>query len=231
MVDGVQRIWPRRELVGFLLLLLSVGGCESGATESPASSQSVVDPPTVGAVSDLTRTAVGLYLEQGIVRVGDAWTDAEAAMPEPKGASEFSDLPARFQKPYQGRGWESSDAGFGVILYEDQIAAAMTQNERASREDYASITRWYEHELPQAKTDTVVSGALRYRFWEQDGQRVMVLAENRPGGTVYLSAAMGDHRVMDALGMTPEAAAHDGKVVLRMLNERKMAAEARKNTK
>jgi hypothetical protein len=36
---------------------------------------------------------------------------------------------------------------------------------------------------------------------------------------------------MDALGMTPEAATHDGKVVLRLLNERKLAAETRKTTK
>jgi hypothetical protein len=220
-----------KRYVGFFLLLLVIGGCESNSAESNGSSQSIVEAPTVGAVSDLARTAVGLYLEQGVVRVGDSWADAEAAMPEPKGASEFSDLPARFQKPYQGRGWESSDAGFGVILYEDQIAAAMMQNERASLEDYATLTKWYEQELPKAKTDTVVSGDLRYRFWEQDGQRVMVLAENRPGGAVYLSAAMGDHRVMDALGMTPEAATHDGKVVLRLLNERKLAAETRKTTK
>jgi hypothetical protein len=224
-MDKLQ--FPHRvRLLGVACLALGgLWGCELNAADTPASSQTSVDPPTIGPITNLQRTAIGLYGEQGTIWVGDSWTDAESAMPEPKGASEFADLPARFQKPYQGRGWEATDRGFGVIMFEDRIAVAMIQNERASQDDYASMTKWYEQQLPKATTDTVVTGDLRYRFWEQDGQRAMVLAESRPDGNLYLSTAMGDHRVMDALGMTAEAARHDGKVVLRILDDRKRAKE------
>lgn len=91
-----------------------------------------------------------------------------------------------------------------------------------------AVTRWYEQQLPNARKDSVDSGDLKYRFWEQDGQRAMVLSQNLEGGGLYLGTAMGDNRVMDALGMTAESARHDGKVVLRILAERKKAASAGK---
>jgi hypothetical protein len=194
-------------------------GCEAQSVLSEPDSA-----PIAGPVPNLRRTAVALYAEQGMIYVGDSWTDAQSAVPEPKDAVTFADLPARFEKPYQGRGWEGATQGFGVILYKDVIASAMLQNERATLEEYTTSTNWYDENLPKAQAEMVISGDLKYRFWEFDGQRVMVLAQSKPNGTMRLTTAIGDDRVMDALGITPAAARHDAAAVSRILRERKEAA-------
>ncbi len=211
-----------RTWIALTVLALVVAGCEPPAAQPEAPVVAVA--PTMQAPDFDVSSRVGLLRQRGKLRVGDSYARALDLFQGARRAHEFQDLPARLAPPYSARGWEAANEGFGVILYEAKVAAAVHTTEKVTAEHVKELVDAYQDEmrmLPEA-----VSGeTARYWFWElprvrlhqsataQDPgavkQRLMVCAVRDSHGTFTLTEAMGDVFAMNAIKANIYAAQTD----------------------
>jgi hypothetical protein len=161
-----------------------------------------------------SQSRLALVRRTGEVRVGMGYEDARMIFADPPGSYEKTDLPPSVTEPYDARGWQTKNEGFGAILYHGRVAAAVYELAKASED---RVQEWVQAEQDRLGVpSSVISGKhVRYWFWQSGtrqapgDQMVMICATEMPPTRLSLTAAIGTSTIMQALGMTPEAAAGD----------------------
>jgi len=188
-----------------LPLLALLAGCQS---QTPASESPTPSEPPVAAPSNLDRTDLALVNGSERLYVGDTWDVAARVYPAPRSAFEFNELPEKLQANFRARGWETAQEGFGVVLANDRIAAAMLQLDAANQSQLEKILKAYREMLPSLTPTEVAGRQVRFTFYENDSQRLMICAQQM-NPRLYITIAVGDKDVMRQLGADPTRAASD----------------------
>ncbi|MCO5297862.1 MAG: hypothetical protein M9921_13520 [Fimbriimonadaceae bacterium] len=204
-----------------LAVAVALAGCD--ATPEMAAPVVKETPPAMVAPDFGTSTRIGLLRKRGKLKVGDSLERALDLFQPPKRAREFSELPSRLTKPYRADGWEANAEGFGVITFEDRVAAAVHTLNQATEDQVTELVNAYQDEL-RAVPELVAGEVSRYWFWElprmRPGsapgssaadvhQRLMIVAVRNPSGTFVLTEAMGDVFAMNAIRANIYAAKND----------------------
>jgi hypothetical protein len=202
--------------LGLLLALTATVGCGvEGPADPNGASATVPTQLAVDAPNLAERTRLGLLRQGRKVRVGDGVEYAFQVFEHPRRFFEFSQLPPTLQRPFEARGWESGSEGFGVILFEDAVAACVHQIERTGPARLLSLLDDYTREFGRPTTEVRTQRA-QYWFWEESEHRLALVATENLKGEVALAVAVGDLDVMAALGFSPEAARVDAAEADRM---------------
>lgn len=175
-------------------------------------------------------TSLGLIRRAGKIKVGDTQDHAFRIFKQPPTAYEFSDLPSVLSSEhFKAAGWQSTGSGqrpsegFGVVLYDDQVCLAVYQIDHQTEEGVQELLTDHQKEVGTTPTSTQLGKYIRYWFWQERTQRLMMVATSMPHEGASVTLAVGDVNVMDALGMSPDAAKNDQSqaeksIVERLLN-------------
>lgn len=204
------------------MVAVAVAGCEPPVVTPDA--PTVEAMPAMQAPDFSVNSRVGLLRQRGKLKVGDSFDRALDLFQGAKRAREFQELPSRLTAPYSSHGWETATEGFGVLLWESKVAAAVHTTEKVSAEQVQELVDSYQNEM-RMMPELVVGQTARYWFWEvprvrlpdsdtaQDPaavkQRLMVCAVRDPRGTFTLTEAMGDVFAMNAIKANIYAAQTD----------------------
>lgn len=160
-------------------------------------------------------TRLGLAKRTGIVKVGADIDSALGVFTEPPGSYEKTDLPPSIPNTFEARGWQKKDEGFGMILYKGRVVGALYQLDRATPDRLDELIK-FQQDAFGAPTKTLPGKYVRYWFWidgqtedPSTGQILMVCATEAKLGKLSISAAVGWQPIMDALGMSWDAATRD----------------------
>jgi len=196
-----------RKLLVLLFPILLVG-CQGGdaAPSAPAPVPPKPIASKVEAPGNKKETAIQLVNGDESVTVGLTSKAAFRVFPPAhEGDVGPEHLPEGFAAPYQAKTWETAGRGFGVILYDDLVIAAMYQAEQISDEAVEKMVQDHQSKLGVLSPEVIPGERVTYRFWELSGQRLMICAlKNGKGSDVTI--AMGDDVVMDGLGASPAQA-------------------------
>lgn len=190
--------------------LVSLFGCQGlDITAEPDQAPGVKDKNSVAAPKSLAPTDLALIRDTGRVLVGDYWNSALQVFPEPKGSFEVDDTPAGFLRPYGSKEWERAKEGFGTILYGDKIAVAMYSLDGADVDRLDSTVQRYTNAFPNIKPSMFFGARVKYWFWHQANQTLMIsgLLTDRDG--VRMTIALGDDMPLAAIGVTETRAQDD----------------------
>jgi hypothetical protein len=125
----------------------------------------------------------------------------------PVGATDVNDVPAGWDaKLYRVAGWEKGSEGFGVIYYKDMVALAKFTRDDVGASDLESTISDYRDLFDEPVM--VGSDKVKYYFWSTKRQRFMINVQY-VGKTATVTEVLGDHNLMDALHMSPDAAKKD----------------------
>jgi len=196
--------------IGWLIVAVVAMGCQPNLGSAPSATGT--PPPaedTVPGPGPLQSSDLRMIRSERELALGDTWSEAIEVFEIPRNAFEFSQLPPRFATPYRARGWETSREGFGVIAYDDRIVAAFHQRDRVTAEQIDETFELYEQALAGMDPLRVEGKTVRTAFWEQNGQRLMVQAVQKPGNGLYLTVALGVDSVLNELGASPTRARED----------------------
>lgn len=155
------------------------------------------------------RTRIAMLRQNERLTVGMSQEDALALFPEPRRSYALNDVPPGFGDGYRARGWESRLESFGILLFNDRLVFAMRQFEDMEEPQYEDLVREYETALRETESTFVAGRHVRYQFWQDGTQRLMVLAVQRPKDRLNVTVSMGDNVVMDRLRMSESHARDD----------------------
>ena len=197
--------------------LLGLFGCQSDESTSSRPSarkeDSGVSADVVGAPHSTLKSDLAIFRDRGQLHVGDTWDTAIELFHPPKGSFDFSDLPPRFQTPpYKVKGWDARREGFGVILYQGLIAAAMHQLPKSDLDQLNEIVSEHRRGLSPLVPKHVEGRRAQYWIWSADTQRLVIVGLQAQN-SVKITVALGDTVVMDALGLSENDAVRDAKRV------------------
>lgn len=209
----------RSAVLGLLGLSLFGGGC--GAPQQMSAIEVQARPAATVAIPDeYPETEIVLVRDRARLRVGDSAAAAFSMFPKPRRAFEFFEDPPNLKGEFVGRGWEAPLESFSVILHADRVILAVYESLGADQGQVEKVFAETGSGIPLSKLAAVVSGDVRYRFWESEGQRLMVCAYTAPSGKPALVLAIGDVAVMDALRMSHPAATNDANAVRRLMAQK-----------
>lgn len=201
------RFWRSSSLLALAGLLLS--GC--AAPEKITLEGEPAEPlPELRVVMPEDRWATRLGLAEGgsLLKVGDEMDRGFEVFEKPPRATTFSDMPEPFTPPFQADGWETSGAGFGMIGYRGQVAAAMLTYDRTDPSRLDRILEDYRGLFgPEQSVVESVTGS--YRFWQEQDQRLAIVGYRDSRGRLTVTVALGLVPVMDRLRLSPEIARQD----------------------
>ena len=123
--------------------------------------------------------------------------------------SEFNDLPGKFEYPYRARSWETAKFGFGEILHNGVLVAAMFHEDHLPQSRVDEIVQAHKDQMDGLLPDLITGKRVTYWFWRIDHQVLMICAYQKDQKGFQLTAAMGDEVVLDALGISPAQANTD----------------------
>jgi hypothetical protein len=198
-------------LLGGLALAAMLGcGGPIEPTDTGPPPVAVGEAPPVPPPGERYVTSLGLLRGDRTLGVWASSEEAGRFFPGPENASEFRELPPNFRSPYRARGWEANRVGFGVILYEGFVAAAMYQESNLTLEDVHEIVRPYLESFGDAHR-TLSGARVQYWFWQERGHRLMVhYAPNVNGeGRYDLTIAVGADAAMDGIRASYQDALED----------------------
>lgn len=197
---------------GLLVLAAVLAGCAAPkvATQSP---EAYITPAAKPAKSGLAEpnftltSRLAVLKAPGKVQVGDERAAALRVFAPPTGSYEHDDLPPSIPEPYSARGWQTDDEGIGLILFEGKVAAVVHEMYRAPEDRCNEIVEAHRAEFG-APSSEVANGNVRYLFWDdnQAAQRLMLCTFEQSPKKFNLTVALGTNRLMDALGMAPDYA-------------------------
>lgn len=215
---------PNHRLVVFAVLAFVLGGCASTPLEKTsraASELAKLSDDKKPNLDQSARTNLCLIRETRLLHVGD---DAEVALDLfPKSMAPQSyiidDLPRVFpSQVYSAKGWDSPGGdGFGVIIYNKQVAAAIWNRSFTDEAQADAAVKEYQDQIQHPGQPKFGYGSNTYYFWDaKPQQRLMILKAAKPNGKWALTLALGDNVVLDALGISRDAAWHDIEVLKRL---------------
>ncbi|MDX2065869.1 MAG: hypothetical protein SFX74_09025 [Fimbriimonadaceae bacterium] len=190
-----------RRVLNLIPLAVLAFGCAAPSGEKSASTPT--PPPAVPGVTPPESPELFL-LHRGLsYKLGTTWEDAEAVFERPRSAFDFSELPAAFQPPYRGRGWEGSRESFGVILYQQRSVLAMQQFDRADRAQLDELVKAYETALPNLTPQYVTGKQVNAWFWQVGDEQLMVAGTDVPQSGLHIAVVLGMRPLMQRVGATP----------------------------
>ncbi len=189
-----------RALAPFFLFALV--GC-SGDDAKEAIAKTVEEPQTlVPAGKAVRQEGIAMSWEGNSVHVGDSWEAAQKLFQEPRGAYLLRSLPQRFGRDFAAHGWETNEGqGFGVITYKDLVVAAVYHSEESESEYADKLLAAQRAGTGTLTMHEVEAGKLKWSYWEDANQRLMVLFDRGKKG-IDVTVLMGDSKILDALGAT-----------------------------
>ncbi|HRJ27442.1 MAG TPA: hypothetical protein PLO61_08050 [Fimbriimonadaceae bacterium] len=210
-------------------LALAVLGCgqgsDTGNTAPPSGSETASPSAALNPYGETPARSVqmnlpeldrvgrlGLLGADRTLMVGDPEARAFDIFPKPpKNSVELKTLPPMLTKPLVGRGWESGDVRFGVILQDGIVAGAVWNQEKVDREQVNDLVERYRKTFSEAEPELIVNRFASYWFW-QDSDRILMicLAQNRDQ-TLGLMIGIGHADLMRLLRMDPASAANDAR--------------------
>lgn len=190
-------ILPRAVII--CLLTLCVIGCSSGGSSVPVVSKADFTGTPDLAVPTLLR----LRNFRKELQLGETVESALEVFPAPTKSYPFSDLPPGLKPPFEAKGWETPEGGFGVITYEGRIAIAMRQYESYDLSKVDALVEQVRLANRELTPKTMVGEKARFWMWVDGGYRLLVsvLPTSETRGVV--SVTLGDQALMDYLGLQP----------------------------
>ncbi len=187
----------------FPLVAIALAGCTG---EEAKEAVRTVPEAGIELAGKAVRTdGIAMSWEGNSVHVGDAWEAAQRLFPERRGAYRLRSLPERFGRDFEAHGWETNEGqGFGVILHDDLVVAAIYHAERVEPEEAQRLFEAQRAGTGALPMSEVRNGSLLWNLWEDGSQRLMVLRDIGKRGT-DVTLLMGDDKVLDALGATKPA--------------------------
>ncbi len=194
--------------LGCIFVLAGCQGVDApGGQDAPTTPAVTTNTPEPG---DLRKTALAIFRKDGKVQVGDTWEQAAEVFPAPKRSFEVNDPPGKLTKPYRAKAWESSTEGFGIVTYNDKaLVAAMYQLQRGTKDDLDQIVDSHLKSLSNIAPVQISGTRVKYWFWEQENQRLMICGLLSQNDVMKITVAVGDRTVMTQLGMAPALAQQD----------------------
>ncbi|MDR3691067.1 MAG: hypothetical protein P4L46_16930 [Fimbriimonas sp.] len=202
----------RRALI-LCLLISALCGCQGGDVAAPAGDSTVqekaytVGEPITNDKRDVKDTnEIALVVRHGApITIYSNHESAFQRFHDTKTVGfESDDLPPHFQPPYSAKTWEedSLHLGFGEILYNGELVAAIYEEDKANQSRLDGLIRDHQDQVGDLK-DTYIDGQhVKYWFWEKDSRRLMICAFPTGRDEIRITVAMGDDVVMDGLGMS-----------------------------
>lgn len=186
------------------LAALLLAGCSS--EEARDAAKAAVAPAPAGVAlggKAVPIDGIAMSWDGQAVRVGDSWEVAQRVFPEPRhGAYPLRSLPERFGRDFEAHGWEAnSGQGYGVITDNDLVVAAVYHVEDADPDYAQRLLDAQRGGSGELKMTEATSGNLHWNYWEDGGQRLMVLRDVGKKG-IDVTVLMGDGKILDALGAT-----------------------------
>lgn len=215
------------------VVLIALAGCSSDApTPTEPSGPTTIltaamEPPKQPLpLPDFQHTSnLGILKGQDTLKVGMSVEDALAIFAEPRGSYEKSERPPAIPEPYEIRGWQASDQGFGLVAYQGRVVAAMHQMEGVTPDRLEELAQRYRSEYGPAKV-FIPGDFARYWIWDnQEPGRpadhiLLVSASQTHPNRFFVTEAIGWQPIMQALGMIPETAARDARIANKMAEDR-----------
>jgi|GEM_PF-3007907 len=207
-----MRIWP---IVAASLLLAGCGASKNGDDPKPEASlgpdRSMISAPTRLMPPDfVTKSTLKMVRHGDELHVGDTSEDALRVFKEEKNAFQLTDLPPGWKDDsFKCIGWDTGTMGFGAITYGDRMAFGLYHEDRVKEDRLQEMLDTYEKSTEIAPVQ-VTGSRVRYWFWEEGPQRLMICAVSVPNdGTLNVSIALGDIHVMDLFRMNKDLADKD----------------------
>ena len=197
--------------------LVILAGCQSADAPPADAVHAEVATKTVmvGAPSNTEPTKIGLVVRRGpAITVGYPSPDKLLELfHDPKhSGSEFNDLPTSFDYHYRARTWETAHMGFGEITYDGILVAAMYQEDKVDQDRVDEIVAAHKEQVDLLPTN-INGRKVSYWFWEIANQRLMICSNHTGRQGIKLTVAMGDDKVLDALGISLSMANRDMAIV------------------
>lgn len=187
-----------------LVIAISLAGCRTGETAPSDSPEGELSSSsTVAEPSPIQDSGLHLLHHGDSIRLGVSYEDALKVFEPPKNAFDFAELPPNFRPPYRARGWETAKEGFGTITYNTRVVLAIWQTDDGDLRTYEKLVSMYGLEFPTLTAQEVTNGTIRYKFYETNGQRLMILAVPDAGTNVHITVALGLSETMSAIGADP----------------------------
>lgn len=177
-----------------------------------------LDLPADAAPSDLVMVG-----DDGeLLQVGDSTGKAYRAFPKPPKAFTAVRLPdvlARIQDPVlSAEGWSTAEESFGLVLIQERVILATHTLDGVDERQWSQILDRYDR-FPFLEAITVGSGKVQYRFYQQEGQRLMLAFATDYRGRRSITVALGLSDLMDTLRMSPSKAEEDFAKATEALNK------------
>ncbi len=199
----------------WILAIVAIGlvGC-AGPTPSTASGETTVPAEEkIVLAPSFTESELFLIHEGNSLKLGSSYDQAVKVFAPEANSFEFSELPKRFQQPYRGQGWETARESFGTIMYQQRIAVAMYQLDRATKVQLEDLVNLYTSTFSGVTPEKVEGKTVQNWFWKQGGQTLMISATQASTGTLHVAVALGLDDTMKEIGATETALADQVKSV------------------
>jgi len=144
--------------------------------------------------------------------IGDAGASAFDVFPKPSNDRVLAvhDLPATLTgQNYVANGWDDETEGFGVILQQNRVVAALYTVKSLANDLSQVLIQNYESLNPGLKLTHLTAKNLDYYFWEMNGQRLMLLVQKNDKQSNRITLILGIDSILNALRANPELANAD----------------------
>jgi len=192
-----------------IFALPTLCGC-AGTSDNSALSETT--GPRIGKPQSIKfgpKANLGLLNGSRRLHVGDPWKEGLSFYAKPENAADIRDVPPGWETLYRGRGWQTNNESFGILIYEDYVALAIRIYEHADEDFFNETLARYQARFPDLKPISETAKVARYLFAQENKDRLMICATRAYAGDLTITIAVGHADVMDGLHMSPDAAKVD----------------------
>lgn len=212
-----------RHALWVALLAVVAVGCGGEKSAAPSSPTKPVASASQ-APSDGARSKSGLYLsnDQARFSVNDSVEEALRLYERPTKAYDIRELPEPLanEKGLRAAGWAKGGDGYGLIVSNDKVIAAVATRAGRNRTDVDAAVSAYEELFSSVGSAPLEGNTAKYWFFEDGSHRLMICGAKTRKGDWTFTLALGEQWVMDRLRMDKTSALEDLKEA-----ERRMAEE------
>lgn len=181
-----------------LWVALLAGVAAGCGGEKPAASPSA--PKPVASVSEAPdgglRTKSGLYLsnDQARFSVNDSVEEALRLFERPTKAYDIRELPEPLvsEKGLRAAGWAKGGDGYGLIVSNDQVIAAVATRAGRNRTDVDAAVSVYKELFSSVEAAPLEGKTAKYWFFEDGSHRLMICGAKTRKGDWTFTLALGE---------------------------------------
>ncbi len=188
-----------RHAVLFGLLALTAVGCSTSGTNGPA----LMKADFSGTLDLAVPTQLRLRNFRKDLQLGETVESALEVFSAPAKSYPFSDLPPGLKPPFESKGWETTEGGFGVITFEGRIALAMRQYENYDLSKVDALVEQVRLANKEISPKVMVGQKARFWMWVDGGYRLLISVLPTSDTRGIVSVTLGDQALMDFLGLQP----------------------------